>query len=84
MEVPPEEGFLDVQECATLHEEGLEPLGDGVDPNETTRNDFGMVCKEEETHVMVDSRATNGIMDRQQGHGSSSSYIPEPFHETEA
>eukprot|EP00963_Diacronema_lutheri_P006479 scaffold566_cov364-Pavlova_lutheri.AAC.26 len=37
-EVPPEEAFLDVQECATLHEEDLDPLGDGVDVNEVAGN----------------------------------------------
>eukprot|EP00963_Diacronema_lutheri_P001564 scaffold102_cov340-Pavlova_lutheri.AAC.21 len=64
-EVPPEEAFLDVQECATFHEEGLDPLGDGVDANEVVANDFGVVWEEEEAHVMVDSRAANGVMDRQ-------------------
>eukprot|EP00963_Diacronema_lutheri_P010725 scaffold1143_cov396-Pavlova_lutheri.AAC.2 len=83
-EVPPEEAFLDVQECATLHEEGLDPLVDGVDANEVAGNAFGVVWEEEEAHVMVDSRAANVVMDRQQGYGSPSSYIPEPFRETEA
>eukprot|EP00963_Diacronema_lutheri_P013668 scaffold2670_cov408-Pavlova_lutheri.AAC.4 len=83
-EVPPKEAFLDVKECATLHEEGLDPLGDRVDANEVARNGFGVVWEEEEAHVMVGSRAANGVMDRQQGYGSSSSYIPEPFCETEA
>eukprot|EP00894_Picocystis_sp_ML_P001212 jgi/Pico_ML_1/51729/g295.t1 len=63
-EVPPEEAFLDVQECATLYEEGLNPIGDGVAGNETTGNDYGVVWEEEEAHVMVDSRAANGIMDK--------------------
>eukprot|EP00963_Diacronema_lutheri_P010589 scaffold1110_cov399-Pavlova_lutheri.AAC.1 len=63
-EVPPKEAFLDVQECATLYEEGLNPIGDGVAGNETTGNDYGVVWEEEEAHVMVDSRAANGIMDK--------------------
>jgi len=75
---------MDVKECATLREEGLGMLGDGVAVNKTTRNDFGVVWEEEEAHVMVDSCADNGIVDKQQGHGSPSSYIPVPFHETEA
>jgi len=54
-----------------------------VDANEVVANDFGVVW-EEEAHVMVDSRAANGVMDRQQGYVSPSSYIPEPFRETEA
>jgi len=83
-EVPPEEAFLDVKECPTLHEEGSDPLGDGVDANEVARNALGVVWEGEEAHVTVDSRAANGVMDRQQGYGSSSSYIPEPFRETEA
>jgi len=64
VEVPPEEAFLDVQECATLYEEGLKPLGDGVAGNETTGNDSRVVWEEEEAHVMVDSRAPNGIMNK--------------------
>eukprot|EP00963_Diacronema_lutheri_P006258 scaffold541_cov335-Pavlova_lutheri.AAC.3 len=83
-EVPPEEAFLDVQECTTLHEEGLDPLGDGVDANKVAGNGFGLVWEEEEAHVMVDSRAANGVMDRQQGYGLPSSYMLEPFRETEA
>eukprot|EP00963_Diacronema_lutheri_P004441 scaffold338_cov361-Pavlova_lutheri.AAC.1 len=83
-DVPPEEAFLDVQDYGTLHEEGLDPLGDGVDANEVAANDFGVVWEEEQAHVMVDSRVANGVMNRQQGYGSPSSYIPEPFREMEA
>ena len=83
-EVPIEETFLDAYECATLHEEGLDGVGDGVDGNYNGENGFGVVREEEEAHVTIDSRAANCIMGRQQGYCSPSSYIPQPFREIEA
>jgi len=62
----------------------VDPVGDGVNPNETSRNDFGLVWEEEEAHVMVGSRVAKGIMHRQQGHALPSSYMLELSHETKA
>jgi len=62
----------------------LDPLGDGVDANKVVGSDFGVVWEEEQAHVMVDSHATSGVMDKQRGYRSPCSYLPEPFHETEA
>ena len=55
-----------------------------MENNESGGNGFAVEWEEEEAHVTVDSRAANGIMSRQQGYCSPSSYIPEPFRETEA
>ena len=83
-EVSPEEAFLDVQECTTLHEEGLDPVEDGVEANGSVGNEFGVVWSEENGEVAVDPRAESGTTTRLRGHASPSSYLPEPFRETEA
>ena len=84
MEVLPDEAFLDVQECTTLHEEGLDPLEEDVEASGSVANEFGVVWSEEKGEVSVDPRAQSGITTRQRVHVSPSSYLPEPFHETEA